>query len=90
MKTIHYIGMYWVGVERAKKIPARAEPSQYTLSNYLARAGPSQSRLSKVFGSSQNEPQKVQLEPKRANIFIENFLKCAKNFDKSAKIQIKI
>ena len=64
--------MPMLGVERAKKIPARAEPSQYTLSNYLARAGPSQSRLSNVFGSSQNEPQKVQLEPKRANIFLEN------------------
>ena len=82
--------MSTVGVERAKKIPARAEPSQYPLAKILARAEPSQSRLSKIFGSSQNEPQKVQLEPKRANIFIENFLKCAKNFDKSAKIQIKI
>ena len=58
-----------IGVERAKKIPARAEPSQYPLSKILARAEPSQSRLTKIFGSSQNEPQKVQLEPKRANIF---------------------
>ena len=58
---------YFIGVDRAEKIPARAEPSQNALWKIPARAGPSQKAYWKVsarakpsyksISSSQNEPK---------------------------------